>query len=142
MIFKLLLIALTAGIFQPTPVKAFWGLSAEQKEICKRRASYAKNSFSAKQTYETCLKNIQTEQKVREKYLKKQEKQKLLMNQCLDRIDYDKYGPEQEKLIKEKYKYSPQEGPVDLEKNEILKLRSSLFIEKNRCWMLCEGCAP
>ena len=44
-----------------SPVNAFWGLSEEEKKICRDRASRERNEFSAKQTYKYCSKNIKYE---------------------------------------------------------------------------------
>ena len=67
----ILLILLLAAIALPTSVNAFWGLSEEEKAICRDRASRERNEFSAKQTYNYCSKNIKSELK-REKRKEKQ----------------------------------------------------------------------
>ncbi len=80
---KRLLLAIPLLVFI-SPVNAFWGLSEEEKSICRDRASRERNQFSAKQTYNYCLKNIKSESK------KKKEKEKK-RNKLL------KYGCEKEK---------------------------------------------
>ena len=44
-----------------------WGLTEEQKEICRYRASRENTDFSAKQAYNYCKKNIKAEFKEQEK---------------------------------------------------------------------------
>ena len=62
---RLLIIFVLLGL--ATPVKAFWGSTEEEKDICRDRARGERNEFSAKQTYKVCLKNLK---KVREKKAK------------------------------------------------------------------------
>jgi len=71
---KSLLLPLLAAIALPTAVNAFWGLSEEEKTICRDRASREKNEFSAKQAYNYCRKNIKSELKERERKAKEREK--------------------------------------------------------------------
>ena len=71
---KRLLIPLLAAIALPTAVNAFWGLSQEEKNICRDRASRERNEFSAKQTYNYCSKNIKSELKEKERKSKEREK--------------------------------------------------------------------
>ena len=70
---KRLLIAIPL-LFFISPVNAFWGLSEEEKNICRERASRERNEFSAKQTYNFCSKNIKSE--LKEKERRKQEYKK------------------------------------------------------------------
>ena len=63
---KRLLLPLLAALALPTAVNAFWGLSEEEKTICRDRASRERNEFSAKQAYNYCKKNIKSELKERE----------------------------------------------------------------------------
>ena len=63
---KRLLLAIPLLVFI-SPVNAFWGLSEEEKSICRDRASRERNEFSAKQTYNYCSKNIKAELKEKEK---------------------------------------------------------------------------
>ena len=70
---KRLLLAIPLLVFIP-PVNAFWGLSEEEKNICRDRASRERNEFSAKQRYNYCSKNIKSE--LKEKERKKQEYKK------------------------------------------------------------------
>ena len=50
-----------------SPANAFWGLSEEEKSICRERASRERNEFSAKQAYNYCSKNIKSELKDKER---------------------------------------------------------------------------
>ena len=68
---KRLLLPLLLVLALPTSVNAFWGLSEEEKTICRDRASRERNEFSAKQTYKYCSKNIKSELKEKEIYKKK-----------------------------------------------------------------------
>ena len=70
---KGLLLPLLAALALPTPVNAFWGLSEEEKTICRDRASKERNEFSAKQTYNYCSKNIKSELKEKERKAKERE---------------------------------------------------------------------
>lgn len=56
-----------------SPVNAFWGLSEEEKSICRDRASQERNEFSAKQAYNYCSKNIKAELKEKERKKKERE---------------------------------------------------------------------
>jgi len=57
-----------------SPVNAFWGLSEEEKNICRERASRERNEFSAKQKYNYCSKNIKSELKEIKERKKKYER--------------------------------------------------------------------
>ena len=67
-------IPLLAVIALPTSVNAFWGLSEEEKAICRDRASRETNEFSAKQTYNYCSKNIKSELKKEKRNAKEWQK--------------------------------------------------------------------
>ena len=71
---KRLLLTLLLALALPTSVNAFWGLSEEEKTICRDRASRERNEFSAKQTYNYCSKNIKSELKEKERKAKEREK--------------------------------------------------------------------
>ena len=71
---KRLLLPLLAVLALPTAVNAFWGLSQEEKNICRDRASRERNEFSAKQAYNYCKKNIKSELKKGKEYKKKYRK--------------------------------------------------------------------
>ena len=71
---KLILLPLLAALALPIAVNAFWGLSEEEKTICRDRASREKNEFSAKQTYNYCSKNIKSELKREKRKAKEREK--------------------------------------------------------------------
>ena len=73
---KRLLLPLLAAIALPNAVEAnwlLWGLSKEEKAICRDRASRERNEFSAKQTYNYCSKNIKSELKDKERKKKERE---------------------------------------------------------------------
>ena len=71
---KRIILPLLATLALPTAVNAFWGLSEEEKAICRDRASRERNEFSAKQTYNYCWKNIKSELKEKERKAKEREK--------------------------------------------------------------------
>ena len=71
---KRLLLPLLAALALPTAVNAFWGLSEEEKTICRDRASRERNEFSAKQAYNYCKKNIKSELKREKRKAKEREK--------------------------------------------------------------------
>jgi len=59
----------------PSNSYAFWGGSTqEEKSICRKRASRERNEFSAKQTYEFCIKNIKSEMEEERKRAKENAK--------------------------------------------------------------------
>ena len=70
---KRLLLAIPLLVFIP-PANAFWGLSEEEKNICRDRASRERNEFSAKQTYNYCSKNIKSELKKEKRNAKEWQK--------------------------------------------------------------------
>ena len=77
---KRLLLPLLAALALPTAVNAFWGLSEEEKTICRDRASRERNEFSAKQAYNYCKKNIKSESKKKKE--KERKRDKLLKYGC------------------------------------------------------------
>ena len=73
-----------AGFIFLAPANSFWGKPSEtMKKICRQRAAEEKNEFSAKQTYEYCIKNIQTE--LRDKERDKEKEQKIYETRYLNR---------------------------------------------------------
>ena len=59
----------------PSNTYAFWGsLTQEEKSICRNRASRERNEFSAKQTYDYCIKNIKSEREEGRKRAKERAK--------------------------------------------------------------------
>ena len=81
-----LLIFLLVFLALPTAVNAFWGLSKQEKTICRDRASRERNEFSAKQTYNHCSKNIKSELK---KTKKINEKLKIEEKACKEKKDFE-----------------------------------------------------
>ena len=71
---KRLILPLLLALALPTSVNAFWGLSEEEKTICRDRASRERNEFSAKQTYKYCSKNIKSELKKEKRNAKEWQK--------------------------------------------------------------------
>ena len=73
---KLLIIFDIFGIFIVGKLDAFWFIRSEKdKAICLERASKEVNEFSAKKTYEYCLKSI-VEEKKEAKKIEKEEKKR------------------------------------------------------------------
>ena len=83
---KRLLLPLLAALALPTAVNAFWGLSQEEKTICRDRASKERNEFSAKQTYNYCKKNIKSELKKEKKNAKEWQKNMIVGMKRLEKI--------------------------------------------------------
>ena len=109
---KRLLLPLLAALALPTAVNAFWGLSEEEKTICRDRASREKNEFSAKQTYNYCSKNIKSELK-REKRKEKQWQKKY------DRW-YEEVGKEKESECEKLKEILDNKDYVSNANNELL----------------------
>ena len=109
---KRLLLPLLAALALPTAVNAFWGLSEEEKTICRDRASREKNEFSAKQTYNHCSKNIKSELK-REKRKEKQWQKKY------DRW-YEEVGKEKESECEKLKEILDNKDYVSNANNELL----------------------
>ena len=96
-----------------SPVNAFWGLSEEEKNICRDRASRESNQFSAKKTYNYCSKTIKSE--LKEKERKKQEYKKNYDRWYKEVGQYGCLKEEKElKQIKEFVRKNPTKAvPVD-----------------------------
>ena len=110
---KRLLLAIPLLVFI-SPVNAFWGLSEEEKSICRDRASRERNEFSAKQTYNYCSKNIRSE--LKEKERKKKERE---MNYQRWYEEVGKNGCDKEKREIEDKKYQIENNPTPLEDWEL-----------------------
>ncbi len=110
---KRLLLAIPLLVFI-SPVNAFWGLSEEEKSICRDRASQERNEFSAKQTYNYCSKNIKAE--LKEKERKKKERE---MNYQRWYEEVGKNGCDKEKRELEDTKNRIENNPTPLEDWEL-----------------------
>ena len=116
---KRLLLAIPLLVFI-SPVNAFWGLSEEEKSICRDRASRERNEFSAKQTYNYCLKNIKSESNKKKEKEKKRDK--FLKNDCqkekkaVDKCEWKSY-----KKCEKWHKQNPDWIPLSKE-NSLLNL--------------------
>ena len=69
MIKNSILIILGLFLIHSNSSEAFlWGLTQEEKSICRNRASKKQNSFSAKKAYDFCKKNIKKDKSKEKKY--------------------------------------------------------------------------
>ena len=127
---RFLVLALSTGLVTGC---ASLGLSKEETEICRNRASSELNEFSAKQTYNYCAKTIKTE-------LKEQE-QKRIARKKKQQDWYNEFGWKEEQKCKDheaelaNYKTPIEEakpGELNIDPRQALEA----FIET--CWYLYE----
>ena len=128
---KRLLLPLLLALALPTSVNAFWGLSEEEKTICRDRASRERNEFSAKQTYKYCSKNIKSELKEKERKAKEREKNYQLW--------YEEVGKDKKVECKRK-KLAYQQAKKETNKSLNKKNLQSEKLTANKLPLLKEKC--